>query len=134
LDVEIFALCDAATEHGGKLNILGTFDTIRAQQFPVVHPLCAIVIRVRFARVENGTHPFRIDFIDADGRPVIPDLNGNINIQVPDGMDSSTANLVLNLAGVKFERAGQYSIDLAIDARHERSLPIHVSQLSSERA
>ena len=38
MKVEIFALCDAATESQGKLNLLGTFDQLVAGSVPVVHP------------------------------------------------------------------------------------------------
>jgi len=44
MDVEIFALCDAATDSGGKLNILGAFDRVSTRQFPAVHPPCALGI------------------------------------------------------------------------------------------
>ena len=30
MQLEIFTFCDAATEHAGKLNIIGTFDALRA--------------------------------------------------------------------------------------------------------
>ena len=36
--LEIFTLCDAATDSVGKLNILGSFDTLWAREAPVSHP------------------------------------------------------------------------------------------------
>src|SRR2546425_8041034 len=38
MHVQIAALCDAATDYNGKLNLLGTFDTVLTQQMPAVHP------------------------------------------------------------------------------------------------
>src|SRR3954471_3148287 len=35
MQLEVFTLCDAATEHAGKLNIIGTFDSLRAFEAPV---------------------------------------------------------------------------------------------------
>ena len=56
MKVEVFALCDAATESQGKLNLLGTFDRLVAKQLPVVHPACAVAIRLRFDTMEVAAH------------------------------------------------------------------------------
>lgn len=131
MDVEVFALCDAATDSGGKLNVLGAFDRINARTFPLVHPHCAIALRVRFDRIEEGNHRVKISLIDADGNSVIPGIDGNIGIKFPGDVQSVCANMVLNMNGLKFESAGQYSIELALDGRHEKSLPINVVEASA---
>jgi hypothetical protein len=61
-----------------------------------------------------------------DGKHIIPSANGNININFSDTQKSVAANLILNIQGLKLERYGQYSIDLAIDGRREASLPFFV--------
>ncbi|MDB6032554.1 MAG: hypothetical protein JWM16_2892, partial [Verrucomicrobiales bacterium] len=38
MEIQVAVLCDAATDYQGKLNILGTFDTIFTAQMPAVHP------------------------------------------------------------------------------------------------
>ncbi len=134
MDVEVFALCDAATDTGGKLNILGAFDRINARQFPLVHPHCAIALRVRFDRIEEGKHRVKISLIDADGTSIIPGIDGEIGIKFPEEVQSVCANMVLNMNGLKFERPGQYSIELAIDSRHEKSLPVNVIELPHNAA
>ena len=53
MNVELFVLCDAATDYQGKLNILGTFDAIRAKEMPVVYPLCTVALRMRFQKTEE---------------------------------------------------------------------------------
>ena len=128
MDVEIFALCDAATDNAGKLNLLGAFARINTRSFPLVHPHCAIALRVRFDRIEEGNHRVKISLIDADGTSVIPGIDGNIGIKFPDDVHSVCANMVLNMNGLKFDQAGQYSIELALDGRHEKSLPVNVVQ------
>jgi len=55
MQLEIFTLCDAATEHAGKLNIIGTFDVLRAAITPITHPQCAIAGRLRFEQIEMGS-------------------------------------------------------------------------------
>lgn len=126
--IEVFSLCDAATVEAGKLNILGAFDSIRVSAFPAVHPQCAIALRIRFDAIEKGEHKIVVNFVDADGKNVIPPAQGVITLTFPDEQRSGSANLILNLQGVKFEKCGEYSIDLAIDARQEASLPLFVKK------
>ena len=132
MNVEAFLLCDAATEFGGKLNVLGAFDSIFAKEFPAVHPHCAVGLRLRFDRIEVGQHRVRLNFVDADGTAVLPPLDAALNVGMRPEDASVCANLVLNIQGVKFEKAGMYSIDLAVDGRHERSLPLFVKQMAKQ--
>ena len=126
MEIEIFALCDAATDYSGKLNLLGTFDSIQAKQFPATHPFCSVALRVRFERIEEGNHRVRINIIDEDGKSIGPSIDSNVELKFPPNLSSFCANMVLNIAGMKFEKPGRYSIDLAIDNRHEKSLPLTV--------
>ena len=126
MEVELFAVCDAATQSGGKLNILGAFDRVNAKQFPASYPQFAIAARMRFERIEEGEHRVRINLVNVDGKPVIPSLDANLPVKFGDKGDTVCANMILNINGIKFETPGRYSIDLAIDGRHERSLPLNV--------
>src|SRR6059036_3527909 len=130
--VEIFTLCDAATtDVGGKLNILGSFDRLNAKEAPVTHPQCALAIKLRFERLEEGQKRIRISFVDSDGASIMPTLDTNTRVQFPTGESSSTACLVLVLQQLKLPRFGEYSIDLAVDERHEASIPLIVGQIKS---
>jgi len=126
--LEVFSLCDAATADGGKLSMLGAFDTIWVGKIPAVHPQCAIALRIRFDKIERGEHKITVNFADADGKNIIPPARGSIIVNFPDGQSSSSANLILNIQGLKIEKFGEYSIDLAIDGRHEASLPLFVRE------
>ena len=128
MNIEVYSLCDAATNDAGKLNMLGAFDTIWATQLPVIHPQCAIALRIRFESIERGEHRVAVTFVDLDGKNIIPPANGAINVNFPDGQRSGSANLILNIQRLKLEKYGEYSIDLAIDGRSEGSLPLFVIQ------
>ena len=132
MNIEAFLLCDAATEQQGKLNVLGAFDKIWAKQLPVKHPACSVVTRIRFEKIEDGNHSVKIQIIDQDGKNIGPKLEGNISVRTRPELDSSVANLVLNIQGLKFEKYGQYRIDLAIDGRQEGSLPFNVRKVPSQ--
>lgn len=127
MEIEIAALCDAATgDPQGKLNILGTFDTIVAREFPVVHPYCAIAFRIRFGLHEQGAMPIRVTFIDEDGHAVVPPLEGDLEVQFPEGCETVVTNHIVNLQGLKLAKPGTYSIDLSIGGRQIKSLYLRV--------
>ena len=129
MNIEVFSLCDAATvDVAGKLNVLGAFDTIFSGDMPMVYPQCAIALRIRFASIERGEHRVIVNFVDLDGKHIIPAANGTININFPEEQRSGSANLVLNLQMLKLEKYGEYSIDLAVDGRNEASLPLFVRE------
>ncbi len=133
MKVEIFTLCDAATtDAGGKLNVLGSFDRIHANGMPVTHPLCALAIKMRYERLEEGQKRVRISFMDTDGKPVMPTLEANTQVMFPPDEHSVTACLVLQIQQMKLPNYGEYSIDLAIDGRHEASIPLFVRQIPGQ--
>jgi hypothetical protein len=129
MNIEVFSLCDAATVDAvGKLNVLGAFDTIWTAKMPVVYPQCAIAFRIRFESIERGEHRVTVNFVDLDGKHIIPGANGTININFSDEQRSGSANLVFNLQMLKLENFGEYSIDLAVDGRKEASLPLFIRE------
>ena len=128
MQIEIFSLCDAATADFGKLSMLGAFDTIGAIKTPAMHPQCAIALRVRFSRIERGEHKVAVNFVDIDGKNVIPPAQGVITMNFPEEQSSGSANLILNIQGLKLEKFGEYSIDLAIDGQQKVSLPLFVKE------
>jgi hypothetical protein len=132
MNIEAFLLCDAATEQQGKLNVLGSFVNIWAKKVPTTHPACTIVARIRFEKVEEGSHPIKFYIIDEDGKSIGPNPQGNINVSIGDDVDSSAVNIILNIQRLKFEKYGQYRIDLAIDNQIKGSLPLHVREIPNQ--
>jgi hypothetical protein len=131
MKVELFAMCDAATDSAGKLNILGVYDTIGSAKVPFVQNRCAIVLKIRFERIERGEHKLKLTIVDQDGKPVVPALEGPLNISFPDSSPSATAQLILDLQNVRFEKFGEFAIDLAVDGRQESSIPLFVKQIQA---
>jgi len=127
MKVEIFTLCDApTTDAAGKLNILGSFDRLSAKQVPVIHPQCSLAIKLRFERLEEGKKRLRIAFVDSDGAAVMPTLDATTEVRFQGNDSTSTVSLALNIQQLKLPRFGEYSIDLAVDDRHESSIPLFV--------
>lgn len=129
--IQVAVLCDAATDYFGKLNILGTFDTIITQQLPAIHPQCSVALRLTFSRIEEGHHSVKMNFVDEDGKFVMPSIDMPIEVTIPPDANFLVRNFIINIQQLKFENVGQYAIDLAIDNRHEMSIPLQV-KLQSE--
>ena len=127
MNVQIFTLCDAATlDTAGKLNILGSFDRLSGAAEPIVHMHCALALKLRFERVEEGQKKLRLAFIDSDGAAVMPPIDGMAEVRFQDNDSSSSVSLALGIQQLKLPKFGEYSIDLAIDGRHEASIPLFV--------
>ena len=128
MNVEVFCLCDAATENSGKLNILGAFDTIMLAKVPGVHYQCAVVVRVRFSAAELGIHQVAVNFVDADGNHLVPSACGTLSVST-----AGSANLILNLQRLVIPKFGDYAIDLTINGVHVSTLPLFVTVEESSK-
>ena len=126
MDTQIAVLCDAATDNNGKLNILGTFDTIYTSQLPAIHPQCSIAIRMTFNKVEEGEHKVKLNFVDEDGKSVMPPIEIPVEVAVPEETIFLSRNFIVNIQKLKFDKEGLYSIDIAVDGRQEGSIPLLV--------
>ena len=129
MNLEIFTLCDAATVSGGKLNLLGSFDTIAAAHFPCKHPLCAIAIRLRFDLGEEGRHSIQVHFCDPDMRPVMKPMIQEINVQIANER-SQTIMHIWNLFVFELKGAGEYYFELKVDDENISRLPLYVLEAS----
>jgi hypothetical protein len=126
MDVQVAVLCDAATDTGGKLNILGAFDTIHAAQLPAVHPQCSIALRVTFGGGEEGAHKLQLNFVNDDGQSVFPGMEIPVQITLPEESHFLTCNFVVNIQQLKFDAPGFYSVDLSLDGKPQASIPLLV--------
>lgn len=108
-------VCEAANiSQGGNLNVLGIFQNINAENFPVTFAKMIYVASIEFHRSEKGLHHFKVNFIDNDGKSIIPPLEGELAVNE----NNLFANLLLGIEGIVFPGAGTYAIDLTIDHQH----------------
>ena len=128
MNVQVAILCDAATQEAGseKLNLLGAFDTIYAPQLPAIHPQCAVALRITFATGDEGQHKLALNFINADGRPVMPAMEIPVIVALPEDVHFVTRNFVVNIQQLKFAEVGLYSVDILMDGRSLASIPLQV--------
>jgi hypothetical protein len=133
IKIELFTFCDFAQENGGKLTIVGTFDSIISRTFPCVHPQLSVVIRLRFDLWEFGVHSFRIETRDLDGEMTMNKISGNVEVK---GVGNATAvsHLVFSISNLQFKAPGLVSFILYIDDKEIDSIPLHIrkSQVNAD--
>jgi hypothetical protein len=126
MNIQVAVLCDAATDDNGKLNLLGAFDTIYAPQMPAVHPQCALALRVTFMPGDEGLHKITLNFINADGHPIIQGIELPVSVALPDEAHFLTRNFIVNIQQLKFPEPGMYSVDVRLDDESQASIPLLV--------
>jgi len=134
MKIQIAVLCDAATDDNGKLNILGAFDTIFAPAWPAVHPQCAVALRITFMSGDGdeGERKLKLNFVDADGRNIMPPIDIPVTVMMPEDAHFVTRNFVVNIQGLKFSEAGLYSVDVRMDDKSRAAIPLWVKPLPQQ--
>lgn len=131
MELEIFSLADYAADYGnGKLTVVGTFDTIFTPKLPVLHPHCAVAIRMRLGNTEVGRHDFEIRVIDPDGK-IFQNVKGGMEVKTNPNADYNTMNLVMNLNNLNIQKAGKYAFEFHFDNEFRSGLKLHVLQAPS---
>jgi hypothetical protein len=69
-----------------------------------------------------------MNFVDEDGKLVMPSIDIPVDVNIPAELNFLVRNFIINIQQLKFEHAGQYAIDVAIDGRQETSIPLLVKQ------
>jgi len=134
MNIQVAVLCDAATEDNGKLNLLGSFDTIYAPQLPAVHPQCAVALRVTFTAGDEGSRQLKLNFVNADGHAIMPSIEIPVAVTLPDDVHFATRNFIVNIQQLKFAEDGLYSVDVRLDDKSQASIPLLVKMLPQPAA
>ena len=129
MNIQVAVLCDAATDDNMKLNLLGAFDTIYAPQMPAVHMHCAVALRMTFMPGDEGTRKFSVNFINADGHPIMPGIPLQVQVTLPDDVHFVTRNFIVHIQQIQFTEPGLYSVDVRMDDQTQASIPLLVKLL-----
>ncbi|HEX3718871.1 MAG TPA: hypothetical protein VH595_12960 [Verrucomicrobiae bacterium] len=132
MTIQVAVLCDAATDYNGKLNLLGTFDTIYAPQMPAQHPQCSIATRIAFDRMEEGRHKLVLNFVDEDGQPIMDSMDVPVEVIFPPDATFISRNFIVNIQQLKLDKIGLYSVDLSMDGQPLSSIPLAVKQIDQK--
>lgn len=130
-----FLADEANISQEGKLNVMGIFDRIVAEELPVSHPRMVFAFRVTAEFADGGrSFPVVVRLLD-DADTVMFEAAGEINPPIVPPGEFSTANQVFTLVGMQFPRAGVYRFEVSIGGQEPHVTPFvvsaHVHQSSS---
>ena len=128
MNVEIFTLCDAATVDTGKLNILGSFDTLSSTSFPSSHSDCVIVCKMRTDDIDPGPMTLEMHIIDPDGKDVIPPIQN----QLKGG--AGLHHHLWHIRGFPLPKPGTFYVDLLVNGQLLGRNPLFVKRVGQARA
>lgn len=126
MKTEILALADFAADYGGKLTVVGMFDTLTCATLPAVYPNCSLAIKLRFGLAEAGAKRLRIIVSDPDGQPLLQPMELPIQVVVPPEATSATVQVVVNLSGLRLATFGEHAIGLELEGRPAATTPLFV--------
>ena len=126
-------LADAAeAEPGRKFYVLGGgIDQIAGPEFPLMHPHMSLVMRFIVHPTELGrSHHLEVRLVDADGGELAR-IEGDIATAPTEPTGREVAvNMVINMANTRFEKAGDYGLDIMMNNQFQKSLSLRVAQVS----
>jgi len=125
-------LADSATVANGKLFVMGgAFDKVWAKEAPIIQPFMTLVARFELSQTElDRLHKLEVVVLDADGGKVF-DIAGEMNIsRIPQAQETWRPQghiVTLNLVNTKFERFGDYAIEILFDGVSVKTLPLTIA-------
>ena len=126
MQLEILTLCREARYNGQVLDVAGAFDIFVTPRVPLVVPVCWLAGRVRFERIEEGPHQLKILIIDADGRPVVPEIVEDLSVHFAGGLPTVCKAFAIQFAQLVLPEHGEYAIKVAVDRISIASVPLYV--------
>jgi hypothetical protein len=128
MDIEVFTICDFAQVNQSKMTIVGTFNNLSSDKFPIIASFY-IAVRVRFEKGNEGkyTLSFTINNRDRDKEIESSTFTVPADISHIDG-DSYIYQLAISINNMKFDEPGEYTVDLYIDDFY-KSIPLYIKAI-----
>ena len=130
--VEYAFLCDAATSHGGKVNALGIgIDHLGVPALPSTHPRLTLVARLVFEDAGGRSLPFVVRMVDADGRNVLPPVEGSFQVVAAPDRRLDGASLIVDLVNLVFTTTGPHEVQVQSGGETLATLPLEVWRVAT---
>lgn len=130
MDVTLAVLADYAnTSKEGKLNILGVFSEISPPVLPWNLPQMYVVVSMEAEPSEAGIEmPFSTLLWDGDGKEILS-IEQKIIVPQPSRPGAhTTINNIIALAGVPFNKPGEYAFYIRVAGEQKRQIAFRVHE------
>ena len=107
----------------GLVNLRDALDRLKRTNFRYRPELIAALLK---KHEDEGDHKLRLNFVDADGRAIMPSVDIPVQVVLPGDSLFGTRNFIVNIQQLKFENPGLYSIDVRLDDQSQTNVPLLV--------
>ena len=67
-----------------------------------------------------------LNFVDADGRSVMPSVDIPVEVRLPEDVHFGTRNFIVNIQQLKFDEPGLFAMDVILDDQSQANIPLLV--------
>src|SRR5919199_2106203 len=122
----------ANVSQDGKLNIMGIFQEVNPPTLPFALPQMYLVLSFSAGPAEFDTvRNICIPLLQSDGQEMLS-LQAQMRVPRPNRPGSPAyINAAIGLAGVRFERPGDYAFSILIGDDEKATVPLHVNDPST---
>jgi hypothetical protein len=107
--------------------VVGIFDRIFAPQFPCVHPVVAIYVKLADAL---GRYKVRVEFREAEEDRCVSAFEG-IDLEVKDRLQGVEFGIATH--GLPLQKPGRYLFQLYLNEEYSASSPLTVARVEPSR-
>lgn len=130
MDISLGVLSDyASVSQEGKLNIMGVFGEINPPMLPFALPIMYLVLTFEASPAEvDSDKTLKVALLDADGHQIFA-MEQPMKVPQPKRPGSVVLmNAVMALAGIRFEKAGDYAFSILIGGDEKRRVALHINE------
>ena len=131
MEVSDLILADyAAANDRGKFTLVGAgFTEIATMKLPCIHPLMFLLVRLKVTRSDIGKNRFDIRMIGEKGAV----FKAEGDLDVPDQHEGEQhLPMPMQLVDLKFDQAGDYSIEVRINGELKQSQNLKIKLLEAQ--
>ena len=127
MNVDIITFCESVHNYEGKLVIVGTFNTLTTDKFPVLPRDFSFAVSISFDPSECGEYAGNLKLYKKDNPGIsLVDINMPLTIQPSATGQKSFANLSGSLVGVSIPEPGTYVASFEI-GNLKREIELYVN-------
>jgi len=129
LELHSLVICDyALTAQDGKISAIGIFGQITVNRLPSVHGRFFIVAVLE---ADPGTHQLSLQVVSPSGQPLLQ-RPPTMKMEVPP--NTTTANIVADVQGLRVRELGRHRIELRAGDRVLGTTPFTVNLAWAQQA
>jgi hypothetical protein len=120
----------ANVAEGGKLNVMGIFREIYAEEFPARHSDMYVIAALSASPAEFGQkRTITVKLMNADATETLMEFSRSIVVPSAVGGRKAEINNILRVRDIVFKEPGTYQFSVLVDNDEKGTLPIELNKV-----